>query len=137
MRIFVYILFCITSAIYHVISGQWRFQNSKLIYYTKGLYCALTVSSLTTPHWTLSTKSRKGDKSIREHSFFRRGRGGVAGGIPMSMNVKSTSPPFVFFLKRCDPPLVSSKIYSNPSLCCVKFMLALPFWAGKKLMTLP
>ena len=25
----------------------------------------------------------------------------------------------------------------TPPLCCVKFMLTLPFWAGKKLMTLP
>ena len=28
-------------------------------------------------------------------------------------------------------------IYSGPPLCCVKFRLTLPFWAGKKLMTLP
>ena len=57
----------------------------------------------------------------------------------MSMNVKSAIiPPFIFFfVKKCDPPLGSSKIYSDPPLCCVKFMLTLPFWAGKKLMTLP
>ena len=55
----------------------------------------------------------------------------------MSMNVKSPSPPFIFFIKKCDPPPESSKIYSYPPLCCVKFMLTLPFWAGKKLMTHP
>ena len=55
----------------------------------------------------------------------------------MSMNVKSPSPPFIFGVKKCDPPPGSSKIYSDPPICCVKFMLALPFWAGKKLMTLP
>ena len=55
----------------------------------------------------------------------------------MNMNVKSPSPPLVFFVKKCDLSLGSSKIYSDPPLCCVKFMLTLPFWAGKKLMTLP
>ena len=57
----------------------------------------------------------------------------------MSMNVKSPGPPFIliFGVKKCDPFLGSSKIYSDPPLCCVKFMLTLPFWAGKKLMTLP
>ena len=55
----------------------------------------------------------------------------------MSMNVKSSGPPFMLGVKKCDPPPGSSKIYSNPPLCCVKFMLTHPFWAGKKLMTLP
>ena len=55
----------------------------------------------------------------------------------MSMNVKSSGPPFVFGVKKCDPPPGSSKIYGDPPLCCVKFMLTLPFWASKKLMTLP
>ena len=55
----------------------------------------------------------------------------------MSMNVKSPGPPFIFGVKKCDPSLESSKIYSDPPLCCVKFMLTLPFRAGKKLMTLP
>ena len=36
--------------------------------------------------------------------------GGWAGGIPMSMNAKSPSPPFIFFVKKCDPPPGSSKI---------------------------
>ena len=61
---------------------------------------------------------------------------GWAGGIPMNMNVKSPSPPLVFFVKKCDLSLGSSKIYSDPPLCCVKFMLTLPFWAGKKIMNL-
>ena len=34
----------------------------------------------------------------------------------MSMNVKSPSPPFKFFVKKCDPPPGSSKIYSDPPL---------------------
>ena len=55
----------------------------------------------------------------------------------MSMIVKSPGPPFIFGVKKCDPSPGSSKIYSDPPLCCVKFMLTLPFWAGKKLMTLP
>jgi len=55
----------------------------------------------------------------------------------MSMNVKSPSSPFIYFVKKFDPRQGSSKIYSNPSPCCVKFMLTLPFWVGKKLMTLP
>ena len=46
--------------------------------------------------------------TLREHSFFRRG--GWAGGIPMSMNVKSPGPPFIFGVKKCDPPVGSSKI---------------------------
>ena len=54
----------------------------------------------------------------------------------MSMDVKSRSTLFTFFVKKCDPPPGSSKIYSDPALSCVKFMLTLPFWAGKKLMTL-
>ena len=37
----------------------------------------------------------------------------------MSMIVKSPSPPFIFFVKKCDPPLGSSKIYSDSPLCCV------------------
>ena len=36
--------------------------------------------------------------------------GGWAGRIPMSMNVKSPGPPFIFFVKKCDPPQRSSKI---------------------------
>ena len=55
----------------------------------------------------------------------------------MSMNVKPPGPPFIFDVKKCDPSLGSSKIYSDPSLCCVKSMLTLPFLAGKKLMSLP
>ena len=55
----------------------------------------------------------------------------------MSMNVKSPGPPFIFGVKKCDPSPESSKIYSDPPLCCVKFMQTPPFWAGKKLMTLP
>ena len=35
---------------------------------------------------------------VREHSVFRRW--GWAGGIPKSMNVKSLSPPFKFFVKK-------------------------------------
>ena len=72
---------------------------------------------------------------LREHSFFRSGGG--PGRIPMSMKVKSLGPPFIFGVKKCDCPTGSSKIYSDPPLCCVKFMLTLPLWAGKKLMTLP
>ena len=34
----------------------------------------------------------------------------------MSMNVKSPSPPFIFVVKKCDPPPGSSKIYSDPPL---------------------
>ena len=34
----------------------------------------------------------------------------------MSMSVKSPSPPFIFFVKKCDPPPGSSKIYSDPPL---------------------
>ena len=34
----------------------------------------------------------------------------------MSMNVKSPSPPFIFFVKNCDPPSGSSKIFSDPPL---------------------
>jgi len=30
--------------------------------------------------------------------------GGWARGIPMSMNVKSPGPPFIFVVKKCDPP---------------------------------
>ena len=55
----------------------------------------------------------------------------------MSMNVKSPGPPFIFGVKKCDPPPGNNKIYSDPPLCCVNFMLTLNFWAGKKLMTLP
>ena len=55
----------------------------------------------------------------------------------MSMNVKSLSPPFIFFVKNCDLPLGSSETNSDQPLCCVKFMPTLPFWAGKKLMTVP
>ena len=55
----------------------------------------------------------------------------------MSMNVKYPSPQFIFNVKKGDPPPGSSKIYSDPPLCCVKFVLTLPFWAGKKLMTFP
>jgi len=55
----------------------------------------------------------------------------------MIMNVKSPGPPFIFGVKKCDTPLGSSKIYSDPPLCCVKFMLTLPVWAGKKLMPSP
>ena len=36
----------------------------------------------------------------------------------MSMNVKSPSPPFIFFVKKCDLPSVSSKISVTPSLLC-------------------
>ena len=50
----------------------------------------------------------------------------------MSMNVKSRRPPFIFFVKKGDPPPGSSKIQSDLPLCCVKFMLTLPFRAGKK-----
>ena len=53
----------------------------------------------------------------------------------MSINVKSPSPPFIFFVEKCDPPPGSSKIYSDPPLCCVNFTL--PFRVSKKLMTLP
>ena len=31
----------------------------------------------------------------------------------MSMNVKSPGPPFIFFVKKCDPPPGSSKIYGD------------------------
>ena len=55
----------------------------------------------------------------------------------MSMNVKSPGPPFIVGVKKCDPLPGSSKIYSYPPLCCVKFMLTLPFWVGKKVMILP
>ena len=34
----------------------------------------------------------------------------------MSMNVKSPSPPFVFFVKKCNPPPASNKFYSDPPL---------------------
>ena len=74
---------------------------------------------------------------LKEHSFFRSGQGGWAGGIPMSINVKSLGPPFIFFVKKCDPPPQSGKIYSDPPVFCVKFMLTLPFWIRKKLMILP
>ena len=53
----------------------------------------------------------------------------------MSMNVKSPGPPFIFGVNyKCDLPPQSCKIYSDPTLCCVKFTLTLPFWEGKKLM---
>ena len=55
----------------------------------------------------------------------------------MSMNVKSPGPPSIFGVKKCDSSPGSSKIYSDPPLCCVKFMLSLTFWASKKVMTLP
>ena len=32
----------------------------------------------------------------------------------MNMNVKSPSPPFTFFVEKCDPPSRSSYIYSDP-----------------------
>ena len=41
----------------------------------------------------------------------------------MSVNVKSPGPPFIFGVKKCDPLPGSSKIYSDPLLRCVKFML--------------
>ena len=34
----------------------------------------------------------------------------------MSINAKSPSTPFIFFVKKCDPPPGSSKIYSDPPL---------------------
>ena len=34
----------------------------------------------------------------------------------MSMNVKSPSPPFIFVVKKCEPPPGSSKISSDPPL---------------------
>ena len=55
----------------------------------------------------------------------------------MSMNVKSPGPPFIFGAKKCDPPPGSSKIYSEPPICCVKFILTLPFWAVQKVNDLP
>ena len=61
---------------------------------------------------------------------------GWARGTHMRMNVKSPGPPFIFGVNKCDPPPGGSKIYSDPPLCFVKFMLTLPLWAGKKLMTL-
>ena len=36
--------------------------------------------------------------------------GGWAGGIPMSINAKSPSPPFIFLVKKCHRPPGSSKI---------------------------
>lgn len=38
----------------------------------------------------------------KESSFFRRGVGPEES--PMSMNVKSPGPPFLFGVKKCDPP---------------------------------
>ena len=56
----------------------------------------------------------------------------------MSTNVKSPSPSVIFFAKKCDLSAGRSKNEVVPlALCCVKFMLTLPFWPGKKLMTLP
>ena len=44
-------------------------------------------------------------------------KGGWARGIPMSMNVKSPSPPFIFFVKKCDPPREAVKfIVTHPFL---------------------
>ena len=40
----------------------------------------------------------------------------------MSMNVISLGPPVKFGVE-CDPPPGSSKIYSDPHLCCDKSML--------------
>ena len=56
---------------------------------------------------------------LREYSFLERGEGGGggwAGRIPMSINVKPPSPPFLFFVKKCDPSPGSIKIYSDPTL---------------------
>ena len=50
----------------------------------------------------------------------------------MSMNVKSPGPPFIFGVKKWGPSLGSSKLYSDPPLCCVKFMLTLPFLGRQK-----
>ena len=49
----------------------------------------------------------------------------------MSMNVKSPGPPFIFGVKKCDLPPGSSKIYCDPLLCCVKFMLTSLFGQAK------
>ena len=53
----------------------------------------------------------------------------------MSMNVKSPSPPFIFCVKKCDPPPGSSKIYSDPPLCCVKLLCQIyadPLFLGRQ-----
>ena len=51
----------------------------------------------------------------------------------MSMNVKSPSPSVIFFAKKCDLSPGSSKNEVAPlALCCVKFMLTLPFLARQK-----
>ena len=56
----------------------------------------------------------------------RGGGGGWAGGIPMSMNVKSPSPPFIFFVKKCDPPREAVKfIVTHPFLLTNMFVAGL------------
>ena len=60
------------------------------------------------------------NKGLREHSFFRRGGG--AGGIPMSMNLKSPSPPFIFLLKNATLPqeavkFIVTHVFAVPNLC--------------------
>ena len=50
----------------------------------------------------------------------------------MRMNVKSPGPPFIFGVNKCDPPPGGSKIYSDPPLCFVKFMLTLSFLGRQK-----
>ena len=54
----------------------------------------------------------------------------------MSMNVKSRALPLYLVVKNVTLPWEAVKSYSDLPLCCVKFMLTLPFWAGKKLMAL-
>ena len=55
----------------------------------------------------------------------------------MSMNVKSPGPSFIFGVKKCDPPPGSSKIYCDPPLCCVKFMLTLSPFLGRQKVNNP
>ena len=81
--------------------------------------------------WTVSAPSLL----LREHSFFRSGVVGRRN--PYEHECKISQHSRYIFVKKCEPPPGSSKIYSDPPLCCVKFMLTLPFWADKKLMTLP
>ena len=53
----------------------------------------------------------------------------------MSMNVKSPSPPFIFFVKKCDLSPVSSKISVTPSLLCQIY--ADPPFLGRQKVTDP
>ena len=55
----------------------------------------------------------------------------------MSMNVKSPGPPFIFGVKKCDPPSGSSKIYSDHFFVVSNLCLPSLFGQANRLMTSP